>query len=178
MKALRIIISILAILAALFFIGGMLLPKTYKISRTVVVKASDSVVYMNVADMNNFLKWNPWTKMDPDAKVNISGTPAQTGHLWEWKGEKTGSGQMELIKASPYTLTEFQLRFLEPFESHAISGFTFNKSAEGTEVEWYMSGNANSIADRWMGLSMDMMMDKDFTNGLKALKELSERQIK
>lgn len=175
MKALRIILSILVILAAIFFIGGMLLPKTYKISRSVMINASDSVVYMNVADMNNFLKWNPWTKMDPDAKVNISGTPAQTGHLWEWKGETTGSGQMELIKASPYNLAEFQLRFFEPFESQAISGFTFKKATEGTEVEWYMSGEANSVADRWMGLSMDKMMDKDFTSGLQALKELSEK---
>lgn len=175
MKALRIILSIVAILVALFFIGGMLLPKTYRISRSVVIQASDSVVYMNVTDMNNFLKWNPWTKMEPEAKVTISGTPAQVGHLWEWMGKKTGSGQMELIKASPYSLAEFQLSFLEPFESQSICGFTFNKIPQGTEVEWYMSGEANSIPDRWMGLSMDMMMDKDFTSGLKALEELSEK---
>ncbi|WP_276364508.1 SRPBCC family protein [Daejeonella sp. H1SJ63] len=175
MKALRILLSIIVILLALFFIGGMLLPKTYKISRTVIINATDSLVYMNVADMNNFLRWNPWTKIEPEAKVTISGVPAQTGHLWEWKGKKTGSGTMELIQAQPYSLAEFQLHFLEPFESQAISGFTFKKTAEGTEVEWYMSGKANSIPDRWMGLSMDMMMDKDFTSGLQALKELSEK---
>ena len=175
MKVLRIILGILVILVALFYAIGSLLPKTYNISRSVMIHASDSVVYMNVADLNNFLKWNPWTKMDPDAEVSISGTPAQTGHLWEWMGKKTGSGQMELIRANPYALAEFRLRFLEPFESEAISGFTFKNTAEGTEVEWYMSGEANSIPDRWMGLSVDRMMDKDFTGGLQALKELSEK---
>ncbi|MFA6947210.1 MAG: SRPBCC family protein [Pedobacter sp.] len=175
MKALRIIGSILILILAIFFIGGMLLPKSYSIHRSTVIKAADSVVYMNVADMNNFLKWNPWTKMDPEARVTISETPAQPGHLWEWFGEKTGQGQMKLIRVEPYSSLEFELKFLEPFQSSAISTFTFEKTDGGTNVVWAMSGEATNFADRWMGLTMDIMMDKDFTNGLQSLKELSEK---
>ncbi|MDP3468999.1 MAG: SRPBCC family protein [Daejeonella sp.] len=175
MKALRIIGGILLILLAIFFIGGTLLPKTYTIHRSTLINATDSVVYMNVADLNNFLKWNPWTKMEPSAKVTISGTTAQPGHLWEWLGKETGQGQMELITAKPYSLLEFELKFFEPFESSAISFFNFEQTNEGTKVTWGLQGEAKNMGDRWMGLFMDMMMDKDFNNGLQSLKELSEK---
>ena len=175
MKAVRIIVSILVILAAIFFIGGMLLPKTYSISRSVVINARDSTVYMNVADFNNFLKWNPWTKMEPSAKVTISGIPAQTGHLWEWVGDETGQGQMEIKEVTPYSLVAYTLTFKEPFQSSANTKFTFTPEGAGTKVTWAMSGESKSAGDRWMGLTMDMMMDKDFTNGLQSLKELSEK---
>ncbi len=175
MKALRIIGIIVLVLLAIFFIGGSFLPKTYSIHRSTLIKATDSVVYMNVADMNNFLKWNPWLKMEPTAKVKISGPSAQPGNLWEWQGKELGTGSMELLKVNPYTSLEYKLRFIEPFESSANCTFSFEKTAEGTNVVWGMNGEATNLADRWMGLSMDMMMDKDFTNGLQSLKELSEQ---
>lgn len=175
MKALRIIVGILVILLAIFFIGGLLLPKTYSISRSITINAPDSVVYLNVADFNNFLKWNPWTKKDTSAIVTISGTPAAPGHLWEWKGLETGVGQMEIKETKPYSLLVYELSFLEPFQSSATTTFTFEKTAGGTQVKWAMSGEARSAGDRWMGLGMDMMMDEDFNSGLSSLKELSEK---
>lgn len=175
MKALRIIGGIILIILAIFFIGGTLLPKTYSIHRSILINAPDSVVYMNVADMNNFLKWNPWLKTEPSAKVTISGPSAAPGNLWEWQGEELGMGQMELIRVNPYSSLEYELKFLEPFESSAISTFSFEKTAEGTNVVWGLQGEAQNMGDRWMGLFMDMMMDKDFTNGLQSLKELSEK---
>lgn len=54
----------MVVLAAIFFIGGIFLPKTYSVSRSIVVNAPDSVIYKNIADFNNFLigthgtKWN------------------------------------------------------------------------------------------------------------------------
>lgn len=175
MKALRIIGAIAIILAAIFLIGGMLLPKTYSIRRSIVIKATDSVIYMNVADFNNFLKWNPWTKTEPTAKVTISGSIAEPGHLWQWEGEKTGTGEMELKNANPYSLVEFELRFTAPFESTATTNFTFNKTADGTNVTWSMNGESKANMARWMALFMDQMMDKDFSTGLQSLKELSEK---
>lgn len=175
MKALRIIGGIILIILAIFFIGGTLLPKTYSIHRSILINAPDSVVYMNVADMNNFLKWNPWLKTEPSAKVTISGPSAAPGNLWEWQGEKLGMGQMELLKVNPYTSLEYELKFLEPFESSATSIFDFEKTKEGINVTWGLQGEANNMGDRWMGIFMDIMMDKDFTNGLQSLKELSEK---
>lgn len=175
MKILRIILTIVLICLAIYFIGGMMLPKTYSISRSIMIKAPDSTVYMNVANFHNFLKWNPWTKYEPSAKVTISGEPAQAGHLWEWAGKETGMGQMEIQEVHPYSLVAYELSFIEPFQSSANTTFTFENTPEGTRVVWGMSGTAKSTGDRWMGMAMDKMMDKDFTNGLHSLKELSEK---
>lgn len=76
-------------LAALFFIVGMFLPTSYSVTRSIVVNSPDSVVYNHVANFNNFMKWNPWYKMEPTAKVEISGPVAQPDHLYTWNGEKT-----------------------------------------------------------------------------------------
>ncbi|MDP2412439.1 SRPBCC family protein [Daejeonella sp.] len=175
MKALRIIGIILIVLAAIYFIGGQLLPTTYSVNRSIVIKAADSVVYMNVADMNNFQKWNPWLKMEPTAKVKISGPSAEPGNLWEWQGEELGTGSMELIKVNPYSSLDYELKFRQPFENSASSTFSFEKTADGINVTWSMSGESKNIDDRWMGLGMGMMMDKPFTSGLESLKELSEK---
>ncbi|MBC7913972.1 MAG: transcription activator effector-binding protein, partial [Pyrinomonadaceae bacterium] len=73
MKILKVILIIVAVLAAVFLIGGMFLPKIYSVTRTTVINAPDSVVYKNVSDFNRFLQWNPWYKMEPSAKTEITG---------------------------------------------------------------------------------------------------------
>ncbi len=177
MKIIKILLIIVVLLIAIFFIGGMLLPKTYSVSRTKIINAPDSVVFNNVANFNNFLKWNPWTKMEPSTKVEISGIPAQPGHLWKWKGEETGQGQMEITKADPNSKVDFLLTFTAPFQSIATSGFTFepHSNPNETKVTWTMSGTSSSTMERWMYLNMDNMIGKDFESGLEDLKKLSEK---
>ncbi len=175
MKALKVIVIILVVLAAILFLGGLLLPKGYTISRSTVINAPDSVVYNNVANFNNFLKWNPWSKMEPTQKTSITGTPSQPGHTWEWEGKDTGTGKMELSAVNPYQSIDIDLTFIKPWESKSDVGFTFTPEGNGTKVTWTMSGENESGWQRWMGLMMDSMMDKDFTSGLNSLKELSEK---
>ncbi len=174
MKLLKILGGIVIVLALVFFLGGLLLPKTYSISRTTVINAPDSTVFNNVADFNNFLKWNPWTKMEPSAKVVITGTPSQTGHLWQWAGKETGKGQMEIVGVQPNSEINYKLTFTEPMQSVANCNFNFKPVDEGTQVTWSMNGEATNMMERWFFLNMDNMMDKDFTNGLGNLKQLSE----
>jgi hypothetical protein len=174
MRILKILIAIVIILVLIFFIGGMLLPKTYSVSRTKLINAPASTVYTNIADFNNFLKWNPWTKMEPSAKVEISGTPAQPGHLWKWKGEETGEGQMEIQKVQPYSEVDFILTFTTPYESSANNTFNLKPLGDKTEVTWTINGSGSSAMERWMYLNMDNMLGKDFESGLENLKNLSE----
>jgi hypothetical protein len=176
MKFLKILLTIIIVLAIIFFIGGLFLPKTYTMSRSTVIKAPDSVVYNNVADFHNFLKWNPWYKAEPTAKVEISGTAGQPGHMYTWNGDKTGQGEMRVTTAEPFKLVDDDLRFIKPFEGTADTKFTFEQVPEGTQVVWAMTGQNKTTMSKWMGLTMNMMMGKDFENGLKDLKDLSEKK--
>ena len=174
MKVLKVILIIIVALAAIFFIGGFFLPKSYSVTRAITINAPDSVIFKNVSDFNNFLKWNPWSKMEPEAVEKISGPVSQPGHLYTWNGEKTGQGQMSIETVELYTLIDFELKFIKPFESVADTKFSFEPEANGTKVTWFMQGNNNSTMEKWMSLMMDGMLGKDFESGLQDLKKVSE----
>jgi hypothetical protein len=176
MKFLKIFLGIIIAIVIIFFVGGVFLPKTYTLSRSTIIRCPDSVVYKNVADFYNFSQWNPWYKMDPSVKILISGNPGQPGHSYAWNGKKTGEGEMVIKHVEPLKSVEQELRFIKPFEGSADNKFTFEQVPEGTKVMWTMVGQNKSTFDKWMGLSMDMMMGKDFENGLKDLKEVSEKK--
>lgn len=129
MKVLKVLLGIIAVLVIIFFVGGMFLPKTYSVSRTTTINAPDSVVFKNVADFNEFLKWNPWTKMEPAAKVTITGNAGKPGHLYQWVGDKVGTGQMKLTEAMPNQSIVEEMKFIKPMESSSIVRLTLPKKA-------------------------------------------------
>jgi hypothetical protein len=175
MKILKILAVIIAVLAIIIVVGGNFLPKTYSVSRSIVINAPDSIVYKNIADFNEFYKWNPWAKMEPTAKTKVSGTINQPGHLYEWEGKETGQGYMKVKSLEPNKMVDIELKFIKPFESLADTRFDISQETNGNKVTWTMSGE-NDLMGKWMGvfMSMDKMIGKDFEDGLKFLKEKSE----
>ncbi|TKB97310.1 SRPBCC family protein [Pedobacter cryotolerans] len=175
MKFLKVLGIIVAALAVIILVGGMLLPKTYSVSRSTMINASDSTIYNNIANFNEFLKWNPWYKMEPSAKTTISGPIAQPTHLYQWVGEETGTGQMKIKQVETNKMVDIELKFIEPFESLADTKFENTTDGANKKVTWSMSGD-NNLMGKWMGvfMSMDSMIGKDFEDGLKYLKEKSE----
>lgn len=175
MKFLKILLAIVVVLVLLFFVVGAFLPKTYSVNRSTTINAPDSVIYGNIANFNEFHKWNPWIKMEPTAKTTVNGEVGQPGHLFEWTGDKTGSGQMKILSATPYSNVNIELKFIKPFESLANCKFDIVKENDGCKVTWTMSGENPNTMSKWMSLMMDSMIGKDFENGLASLKEKSEK---
>ena len=177
MKFLKILLAIIVVLAIIIIGGSFLLPKSYIVSRSTVINAADSVIYKNIADYNEFYKWNVWSKMDSQAKVTITGTIATPGHLYQWNGEKSGNGQMKINKVDVNKMVDMELKFIKPMESVADTRFDITKETNGNKVIWTMSGESKGIINKWFGLFMDKMIGKDFEDGLKSLKEKSEKGV-
>jgi hypothetical protein len=177
MKALKALLIIVAAIAAIFYIGAMFLPHSYVVSRSQVINAPIAMVYNNVANFNNFLKWNPWSRMEPSAQIEIIGDAGVPGHLYKWKGKEIGKGYMQLNQVNPNWDADFELVFEEPFRSEAKCFFNFEEISGGTKVTWNMIGQSEKPLDKWMYLNMDNMMGNDFESGLKNLKELSENKL-
>jgi len=175
MKFLKVFGITIVALAVIILVGGMFLPKTYSASRSVTINAPDSVIYNNIANLNEFYKWNPWSKMEPTAKTTITGSVGKPGHTYTWKGKETGSGQMKIRSVEANKLVDIEMKFLEPWESIADTKFEISPTGDGNKVTWTISGE-NNIISKWMGVfvSMDSMIGKDFEDGLKFLKEKSE----
>jgi len=175
MKFLKVLLWIIIILAIIIFGGSLFLPKTYSVSRNAVINAPDSVIYKNIADFNEFTKWNPWAKMEPSAKITVSGNIAQPEHLYQWTGDKTGTGQMKITKVDANKMVDIELKFIKPMESVANTRFDIAADGSGNKVTWTMSGENKGAINKWMGLFMDKMIGKDFEDGLRFLKEKSEK---
>ena len=175
MKILKVLGIIILGLALIIVVGGMFLPKAYSVSRSTVINASESVVYKNIADFNEFYKWNPWAKMEPTAKTKVSGPVGAPDHLYEWEGQETGQGYMKVKSVEPNKMVDIELKFIKPFESLADTRFDIAPEGAGNKVTWSMSGE-NNLMSKWMGvfMSMDSMIGKDFESGLKYLKDKSE----
>ena len=174
MKFLKVLGIIVLIFAMIFIVGSFFLPKTYTVKRTIMIKAPDSVIYKNIADFKEFLKWNPWAKMEPSAKTTISGPIAQPNHLYEWKGKETGQGYMKIKSVESDKMVDIELKFIKPFESLADTKFEIEPTSDGNKVIWTMSGNNDGMFSKWMSLSMDRMIGKDFESGLQSLKKKAE----
>lgn len=175
MKTLKVVGIIIVSLALIIVVGGMFLPKSYTVSRSTVINATDTLIYKNIAEFNEFYKWNPWAKMEPSATTKVSGPIAAPNHLYEWEGKETGQGYMKIKNVDLNKMIDIELKFIKPFESLADTRFDISPEETGNKVTWSMSGE-NNLMGKWMGvfMSMDKMIGKDFEDGLKYLKEKSE----
>jgi uncharacterized protein YndB with AHSA1/START domain len=174
MKAIKVIGIVVLSLIALFLIVALVLPSEYTVERSVVIERSPEFVFNQVANYNNFEKWNPWLEREPEAKSSISGKPMSAGHKWEWEGEKIGRGFLEIQQLEPGQRIESKLVFTEPNTMESKDIWLFETTGKGTEVTWRMTGELGYPGGRYLGLFIDGMLGPDFEEGLKNLKEFAE----
>ncbi len=174
MKILKIILFIIAGIIILFFTIGTFLPASYSVSKSIAINAPDSIIYKNIADFHNFNKWNPWLKIEPNTPMTYNGEPLTTGHSCEWNGKKTGEGIMTLTDSEPNKTVNIDLKFIRPMENLAFMNFVIEPDGNANKLTWTMSGECNSVIEKWMGVMTKIIMKSDFDKGLNELKSLSE----
>lgn len=170
MKALKIIVAIIAVVAVLFFIAAIFLPGTYKVERSIVINAPVSTVYNEMRYFKNFNNWSPWIEHDPNMATSITGTDGEVGakYGWESKNESVGSGSLTRIIQEENKLLVSELRIAD-WDGVSKAGYAFEEANGGTKVTWYVEGTL-SFFMRPMGLLMDKMMSGDFEKGLQKVK--------
>ncbi len=152
------------------------MPGKYTIEKSIVINASPDRVYNNVADLNNYRDWNPWQKMEPGAKANISGTPKTPGHKFEWEGKKIGQGSLTIKALNPPYKADIELEFIKPWKSIASDNWTFEDLNNGsTKVTWHNHGPLAYPMARLMGPVINKNLSHQFEQGLKNLKEMCEK---
>jgi carbon monoxide dehydrogenase subunit G len=173
----KILIAVAALLL-LFLVYVASRPSTYAVERSVAVSAPPAVVFSQVVDFGRWEAWSPWSKLDPNQKTTMTGTPGAVGSRWEWSGNKdVGKGRMTITEARPGERIGIDLEFVEPFASRADTSFALAPEGSGTQVTWTMAGKLGFV-EKAMGvfMSMDAMIGKDFEKGLAQLKAVSEAE--
>lgn len=179
MKALKIIgLSLIGIIA-LALIVGLFVKGEYAVVREVNINKPKQVVFDYVKYLKNQSKFSVWAKIDPAMKTEFRGEDATVGFISAWDSEnpKAGKGEQKIIKIEDGVQIDYELHFLEPFESTDfafLSTTAINDSV--TNVKWGFNGKMKYPMNLML-LTMDMekMLAPDLQNGLNNLKTILEK---
>lgn len=152
-------------------------PDTFRVERSLRVKAQPERIFSHINDLTKWAAWSPWESMDPAMKKSLSGPPAGTGAACEWMGNsKVGHGRMEILESIAPSKILIQLDFLKPFEAHNRAEFTLAVQESSTTVTWAMYGPQPYMA-KVMSLlfNCEKMVGPQFETGLANLKMLAEK---
>lgn len=171
MKKVFIVIAVIILLVVAWLFT---LPGKYAIERSVQINASQEKVFDIVADFTQWPIWSPWLIMEPDAAINYQGTPKTLGSNYDWEGELTGSGEMEITSIEGINHIKYDLRFKTPYESEAKVYFKIDADGENqTTASWGMTGKVPFFM-RFMTKMMVTFITMDYDRGLSMLKDYAE----
>ncbi|MFA8434672.1 MAG: SRPBCC family protein [Marinifilaceae bacterium] len=170
---LYILIGIAIIIAALHLMG----PKSFHVSRTIVVNQSPDLVFKSLCSLKEQDLWSPWSKRDPEIKIEYHGTDGEVGSYSHWSGNKeVGEGEQEITLIKAPGRIETELRFLKPWKATNKGYFDLKPSGEGTEITWGFSGeNKFPFTIMMLFMNMDKAIGKDFEEGLSNFKNYIEK---
>jgi len=173
LKGLLVLFLVLAVAA----IGvGLMLPDQAKVERAVVIDASPATVYTVLNGFHQFNRWSPWADIDPQTVYTYSGPLVGVGarSAWSSKDPQAGSGDQEILEATPYTMVKVRLRF-EGMDMDNLLTYALAAEGASTRLTWtYLSDFNGNLLNRYFGLLLDRMIGPDFDKGLSKLKLFAE----
>lgn len=179
MKILKRILLALAIIVAIPLVVALFVKKEYAIERQIIIDEPVHVVFDHIRYLENQDQFSKWGSMDPDMKQSYMGVPGTPGSVSAWDSEdkNVGKGEQEILSVVENERIDYELRFIEPFESTSSAWFITEEISENqTLVRWGFNGRMNYPMNLML-LIMDFesMIGEDLEHGLVNLKENLER---
>ena len=177
-------LKFLAIIAGLVVIAviGILayaatLPDTFRVQRSVSIKAPPEKVFPFINEMKTMNEWNPFAKQDPTMRLTYSGPAAGKGAAHDWDSDgRAGKGRLEITDSAAPSQVTMRLDMIKPMEARNAIVFALQPQAQGTNVTWSMTGEYPFIAKvMCVFFSMDRMIGGEFEKGLADLKAMVEK---
>ncbi len=172
---LLVIVLIFVLLVAGLLAFAATKPDNFRIERTAQIAAPPEKVFGYLNDFHRWAEWSPWENIDADLKRAYSGPSAGKGAIYEWEGQKTGMGRMEILESDLASRLLIQLDFIKPMQARNTTDFTLQAANDGTRVSWAMFG-PSAYTHKLMTIffNMDKVVGGDFAKGLTSLKALAE----
>jgi uncharacterized protein YndB with AHSA1/START domain len=173
---LKTLLLIVAAAIAALLIYAATKPDSFRLQRSTTIAAPPEKVFALINDLRQFNTWNPFAKMDPKQVITYDAVTAGVGGAYNWQGEKSGAGRMQIVESVPAQRVTAKLDFTKPFDAHNVVDFTVQPQGNGSTVTWAMHGPMPYL-NRVMTIffDMDKTVGKDFEAGLANLKALAEK---
>ncbi|MFZ4464380.1 MAG: SRPBCC family protein [Bacteroidales bacterium] len=180
MKALKIVFFSILGLVAVVLITTIFLKSEYHVFRSITINKPKTEVFEYAKYLKNQNEYSVWATTDPNMKKEFRGTDGQPGFVSAWDSEvdDVGKGEQEIIKITDGQRIDYELRFIEPFESKDMAYMTFEAvSDSSTQVKWGFDGKmVYPMNIMLLFMDFDAMLGKDLQEGLSKLKVVLEVQ--
>ena len=94
---LKRIVSVLGSLLVAIVIVGLILPSKVHVERKITVNAQPQEVYSLIANFEEWNKWSPWAKIDPEAEFTVIGDGLGQKMIWSSEDPRVGKGSQEIV---------------------------------------------------------------------------------
>ncbi len=161
-------------LAVLVVGVGLLLPRPFAISRSIVIAAPPEAIHPFVDSLREWPRWSTFDTADPDIRFEVSEPSAGVGARRTWKGGRMGEGSQEIVASDARTGVSMHLEMTHM--DHTFE-FVYTAEAGGTRVTWSDRGEFPA-APHWRLLGtlfIDRMLGEMFEGGLAQLKQVVEK---
>lgn len=179
MKKVLLIIGILVLAVIIIpLIIALFTQKDYLVEKSITINQPKDMVWDYVILLQNQQSYSVWSKIDPNMKTEFRGIDGTVGFVSAWDSENpdAGKGEQEIKAIIEGERIDYEIRFIEPFQSVAQAYMiTEVISEDETLVIWGFSGSM-PYPSNLMLLVMDFkgMIGDDLQNGLDNLKQILE----
>lgn len=170
------ILCTLAAIVAVLLLFAQFKSDDFRVSRSMKMAAPAAKAFAQVNDLRCMNAWNPFLKVDPNARVIYEGDSAGVGAVCNWDGDKhVGAGRQTIVESQPNERVRMKLEFYRPFAGFNDVEFTFVPEGADTVVTWSMVGKLSFIP-RLVGIfmSMEKMCGTSFETGLAEVRSIVE----
>ena len=180
MKIVKNMLLALAAIVIIILVLAAIVPSDFEVEREVTINRSNTEVFEYTKYLKNQEQFSVWAKMDPNMKREFTGVDGTAGFISAWESDNpdVGKGEQEITKVDDGKRIDYQLRFLEPFESTSNAYMIFNGlDSTTTSIKWgFEGGMPYPMGLMLLFMDMDAELGKDLQDGLDNLKGILERQ--
>lgn len=172
--------SLVAVCVVAFLVGLVAFqPAGYAVERSISIRSAPGPIFVQVENLKAWDRWNPWSKLDPDARVEFTGPPAGKGASMAWWGNsQVGEGTMTISGWQQDKLVELEQVFAKPMPGKAMIKVMLapdDSNPQATRVTMRLEGNNGFMGKAvCLVMNMDAMIGGAFAKGLANLKEFVE----
>jgi len=169
----------LAVLVLVLVVVSFFMPKTYRVERTVVIRAKPEAVFPLLADLKQWSAWGVWYERDPAMTIAYSPVTTGVGAFSDWKSKTQGNGKATVTAVVPLKSVTYTLEFPDN-GMKGVGVLALNPTEDGAlRVSTTMSGDLGmNPMMRLMGPFLDKMIGPDFEAGLAKMKRVAEGAAK
>ena len=172
-----IIVYILLGIIVLFLLAAAFAGTAWSYEQSILINAPLDKVWGKMNSLHAINQWNPWMGLDPNMKLQYSGTDGTPGASFSWDSpvKNVGAGGQTILSIKDRSLVATRVDFLRPFKSTGYADFDVEPERSETRVTWSINGKMPypvNIVKLFGGIQRNM--GRDFTKGLNKLKALCE----